>query len=212
MSLVRRRELVPASIRRAAVTGVVVLGAPLFIAGLAVAGVSIPETLRSPLVEAGLLTRDANEAFEAEAATLQEADRTARRSPTDMAAGRGSPDPGGEPGSRSGDAARRGPGGAAGDEGLDSAADRADTGTLSPSEPAPESEPQGPAAVAGPPAGSEGGGDAGDGGGTGGAPLSSPIEDGLDQVEETVDQLDDALGDLPPDETSDDLPMVGGSG
>jgi hypothetical protein len=212
MSVVRRRELLPASIRHAAVTVAVVLGAPLFITGLAVAGVSIPETLRSPLVEAGLLTRDANEAFEAEAATLPEAERPARPSPSSTTADRGSPDSAGGPGSPPWDAARRDPRGATGDEGRGSAATRADTGTSPASEPAPAAgKPPAGAAVAGPPAGDEGDGEAG-GGGTGGAPLSSPIEDGVEQVDETVDQLDAALGDLSPNETSDELPLAGGSG
>jgi hypothetical protein len=55
--------LIPASVRHAAMTAFVVLGAPIFITGLAVAGVSAPDAFRSPLV-GGLLTEDATAIYE----------------------------------------------------------------------------------------------------------------------------------------------------
>lgn len=204
----RRREPAPGSLRHAAITAVVVLGAPLFIAALAIAGVSVPDNLRSPLIEAGLLTRDANEAMDAQGSTQPDA-AAAAGAARDSAATRAARRVERGAGSRTASGRERG--------------GTTQSGSGASGEPVslpPAGDPEagtglggGPGEEVGadqlPAAGAPGGGGQG---GVEGPAAPSPVQDGLQQLDETVDQLDDALGGPPPGESSGGLSGVGGPG
>jgi hypothetical protein len=194
----RQHDLVPASIRHAAVTTAIVLGAPVFIAALAVAGVTIPDDLRSPLINAGLLTRDANEALEADGgaqpravAPTAGAQRTVaeRVSRNDLQ----------EPGSRASQAAGTGRQAARRDAGSETTAPAgAGAPVVAPEHAgAPAEETAGPVQPDGDaaPGGVEGGPEAG-------APAApavpSPVQQGLSEVDQSVNQqLGDAVDAAP---------------
>jgi hypothetical protein len=201
-----RRELIPASIRNAGMTAAIVFGAPLFITGLAIAGVSIPDDLRSPLIGAGLLTRDVDWAVEADRASLP-SPATPTAHPVADQVERGSRRQAEAHGRRHRAIDRRRGGGTA-EAGRPVSTPTG--GGAPPASPPEATEPTGEAAIE-QPAGAEPPAGGHEGHGPAPSAVPSPVENGLDQIDETVDQLEDSLGGLPAEQTSAGVPALGGS-